>query len=139
MRQLHHTLEIAARGRGLYDFTAEVARWLAESGIRDGLITLFVRHTSASLIVQENADPDVQGDMERFLARLVPENDPLYQHTLEGPDDMPAHVRAALTLTQLSVPVRAGRMVLGTWQGIYLFEHRRASHRRQVAVHLIGE
>lgn len=139
MRQLHQTFEIPARGRGLYDFTAEVARWLAESGIRDGLLTLFVRHTSASLLVQENADPDVLGDLERFLARLVPENDPLYRHTQEGPDDMPAHIRAALTQTQLSVPVRAGRMVLGTWQGIYLFEHRRASHRRQVAAHLIGE
>lgn len=139
MRQLHHTFEIAARGRGLYDFTAEVARWLAQSGIRDGLITLFVRHTSASLIVQENADPDVQGDLERFLERLVPERDPLYRHTLEGPDDMPAHVRAALTQTQLSVPVQAGRMALGTWQGIYLFEHRRAPQQRQVAAHLIGE
>lgn len=139
MRQLHHTFEIAARGRGLYDFTAEVARWLGESGIRDGLLTLFVRHTSASLIVQENTDQDAQGDLERFFARLVPENDPLYRHTLEGSDDMPAHVRAALTLTQLSVPVRAGRMALGTWQGIYLFEHRLASHRRQVAAHLIGE
>jgi secondary thiamine-phosphate synthase enzyme len=116
-----------------------VARWLAESGIRDGLLTLFVRHTSASLLVQENADPDVLGDLERFLARLVPENDPLYRHIQEGPDDMPAHIRAALTQTQLSIPMRAGRMVLGTWQGIYLFEHRRASHRRQVAAHLIGE
>lgn len=139
MRQLHHTFEIAARGQGLYDFTAEAARWLAASGMRDGLLTLFVRHTSASLIVQENADPDVQGDLSRFLARLVPENDPLYRHTLEGPDDMPAHVRAALTLTQLSIPVRDGRMALGTWQGIYLFEHRRSAHRRQIAAHLIGE
>jgi len=139
MRQLHHLFEIDARGRGLYDFTTEVARWLGESGIRDGLLTLFVRHTSASLIVQENADPDVQGDLERFLARLVPEHDPIYRHTLEGPDDMPAHVRAALTLTQLSIPVRDGHMVLGTWQGIYLYEHRRSSHRRQVAGHLIGE
>lgn len=139
MRQLHHNFEIAARGQGLYDFTAEVAAWLISSGIRDGLLTLFVRHTSASLIVQENADPDVQGDLSRFLARLVPEQDPIYQHTLEGPDDMPAHVRAALTLTQLSIPVRDGRMVLGIWQGIYLFEHRRAPQRRQVAGHLIGE
>jgi secondary thiamine-phosphate synthase enzyme len=138
MRQLHHLFEIDARGRGLYDFTTEVARWLGESGIRDGLLTLFVRHTSASLIVQENADPDVQCDLERFLARLVPEHDPIYRHTLEGPDDMPAHVRAALTLTQLSIPVRDGHMVLGTWQGIYLYEHRRSSHRRQVAGHLIG-
>lgn len=138
MRQLHHTFEIAARGRGLYDFTAEVAQWLRQSGLRDGLLTLFVRHTSASLIVQENADPDVQGDLERFLNRLVPEHDPIYRHTLEGPDDMPAHIRAALTLTQLSIPVQAGQMVLGTWQGICLFEHRRATHLRQVAAHLIG-
>jgi secondary thiamine-phosphate synthase enzyme len=139
MRQHHHTFEIETRGKGLYDFTGAVARWLGQSGLRDGLLTLFVRHTSASLIVQENADPDVQGDLERFLARLVPEHDPLYRHTQEGPDDMPAHVRAALTLTQLSVPVRDGRMALGTWQGIYLFEHRRAGHRREVAGHLIGE
>ena len=139
MRQHHHTFDISALGKGLYDFTAEVARWVAASGVRDGLLTLFVRHTSASLVIQENADPDVQGDLERFLARLVPEHDPLYQHTLEGPDDMPAHIRAALTQTQLSIPVRDGRMVLGTWQGIYLFEHRRAAHRRQVAAHLLGE
>lgn len=139
MRQHHHTFDISSRGKGLYDFTAEVARWVAASGVRDGLLTLFVRHTSASLVIQENADPDVQGDLERFLSRLVPEHDPLYQHTLEGPDDMPAHIRAALTQTQLSIPVRDGRMVLGTWQGIYLFEHRRAAHRRQVAAHLLGE
>ena len=139
MRQLHHTFEISTRGQGLYNFTTEVANWLAASGLRDGLLTLFVRHTSASLIVQENADPDVQGDLQRFLARLVPENDPLYRHTLEGPDDMPAHVRAALTQTQLSIPFRAGRMVLGVWQGIYLFEHRRAALRREVAAHLMGE
>lgn len=139
MRQHHHTFDISARGKGLYDFTAEVARWVAASAIRDGLLTLFVRHTSASLVIQENADPDVQGDLERFLARLVPEHDPLYRHTLEGPDDMPAHIRAALTQTQLSIPVRDGRLVLGTWQGIYLFEHRRAAHRRQVAAHLLGE
>jgi secondary thiamine-phosphate synthase enzyme len=139
MRQLHHTFEISTRGQGLYNFTAEVANWLAASGLSDGLLTLFVRHTSASLIVQENADPDVQGDLQRFLARLVPENDPLYRHTLEGPDDMPAHVRAALTQTQLSIPFRAGRMVLGVWQGIYLFEHRRAALRREVAAHLMGE
>lgn len=139
MRQHHHTFAIAARGQGLYDFTADIARWIARSGIRDGLLTLFVRHTSASLIVQENADPDVRGDLSRFLARLVPEHDPIYRHTLEGPDDMPAHVRAALTQTQLSIPVREGSMVLGTWQGVYLFEHRRAAHRREVAAHLIGE
>jgi secondary thiamine-phosphate synthase enzyme len=139
MRQLHHTFEISCRGQGLYDFTADVARWVAASGLRDGLLTLFVRHTSASLIVQENADPDVQADLQRFLTRLVPENDPIYRHTLEGPDDMPAHIRAVLTQTQLSIPVQAGRMRLGVWQGIYLFEHRRAAHRREVAAHLIGE
>lgn len=139
MRQLHTTFEIATQGQGLYDFTAQVARWLAQSGLRDGLLTLFVRHTSASLIVQENADPDVQGDLQRFFARLVPEGDPLYRHTDEGPDDMPAHVRAALTLTQLSIPLRDGALVLGTWQGIYLFEHRRSSHRRLVAGHVLGE
>jgi len=139
MKQHHHLFEISTRGQGLYDFTAEVARWLTASGIRDGLLTLFVRHTSASLIVQENADPDVQADLSRFLARLVPENDPIYQHTQEGPDDMPAHIRAVLTQTQLSIPVKAGRMLLGVWQGIYLFEHRRAGHRREVAGHCIGE
>ena len=138
MRQFHHTFEISSRGQGLYDFTADVARWVDASGLRDGLLTLFVRHTSASLIVQENADPDVQGDLQRFLLRLVPENDPIYRHTQEGPDDMPAHIRAVLTQTQLSIPVRDGRMVLGIWQGIYLFEHRRAAHRREVAGHLIG-
>jgi secondary thiamine-phosphate synthase enzyme len=139
MRQLHTRFEITTQGQGLYEFTADVAQWLSRSGLRDGLLTLFVRHTSASLIVQENADPDVQGDLQRFFARLVPEGDPLYRHTDEGPDDMPAHVRAALTLTQLSIPVRDGALVLGTWQGIYLFEHRRAAHRRQVAGHVLGE
>ncbi|MEW5789539.1 MAG: secondary thiamine-phosphate synthase enzyme YjbQ [Pseudomonadota bacterium] len=139
MRQTQHTFDIPTPGKGLHDFTSQVSAWLAGTGIRDGLLTLFVRHTSASLLVQENADPDVQGDLERFLSRLVPEHDPLYRHTQEGPDDMPAHVRAALTLTQLSIPVRDGRMVLGTWQGIYLFEHRRSRHMRQVAAHLLGE
>lgn len=139
MRQTFTTITLSTRGKGLYDFTAQVADWLRGSGIRDGLLTLFVRHTSASLVIQENADPDVQGDLERFLSRLVPEHDALYRHTDEGPDDMPAHVRAALTLTQVSIPVRAGRMVLGTWQGIYLFEHRRRAHEREVALHLLGE
>lgn len=139
MRQTFTTITLSTRGKGLYDFTAQVADWLRGSGIRDGLLTLFVRHTSASLVIQENADPDVQGDLERFLSRLVPEHDALYRHTDEGPDDMPAHVRAALTLTQVSIPVRAGRMVLGTWQGIYLFEHRRRAHEREVALHMLGE
>jgi secondary thiamine-phosphate synthase enzyme len=139
MQQKQTQFEIRSRGKGLYDFTGDVARWVAGSGIRDGLLTLFVRHTSASLVIQENADPDVLRDLEAFLSRLVPEHDPLYSHTLEGPDDMPAHVRAALTQTQLSIPVSGGAPVLGTWQGIYLFEHRRAGHARQVVGHLIGE
>lgn len=139
MQQKQTQFEISSRGKGLYDFTRDVAGWVAGSGIRDGLLTLFVRHTSASLLIQENADGDVQRDLEAFLARLVPENDPLYRHTLEGPDDMPAHVRAALTQTQLSIPVAGGAPVLGTWQGIYLFEHRRAAHVRHVIGHLIGE
>jgi secondary thiamine-phosphate synthase enzyme len=139
MRQTHTQLTLATRGKGLHEFTERVTRWLAEAKARDGLLTLFVRHTSASLVIQENADPDVQRDLEAFLSRLVPEHDPLYAHTLEGPDDMPAHVRAALTQTQLSIPVIAGRMALGTWQGIYLFEHRRAGHGRQVVAHFIGD
>ncbi len=139
MRQSSTQFTVASRGKGLYDFTRQVDAWVRDSGIRDGLLTLFVRHTSASLVIQENADPDVRRDLEAFLARLVPEHDPLYVHTLEGPDDMPAHVRAALTQTHLGIPVRDGRMVLGTWQGLYLFEHRRAGHGRQVAAHLIGE
>lgn len=139
MQQKQTQFEIRSRGKGLYDFTGDVARWVAGSGIRDGLLTLFVRHTSASLVIQENADPDVLRDLESFLSRLVPEHDPLYSHTLEGPDDMPAHVRAALTQTQLSIPVSGGAPALGTWQGIYLFEHRRAGHARQVVGHLIGE
>lgn len=139
MRQSSNQFNVASRGKGLHDFTRQVEAWVRDTGIREGLLTLFVRHTSASLIIQENADPDVQRDLEAFLARLVPEDDPLYVHTLEGPDDMPAHVRAALTQTHLGIPVRDGRMVLGTWQGIYLFEHRRVGQGRQVSAHLIGE
>lgn len=138
MQQHSSQFQISTRGKGLYAFTDQVAEWLDQCGVDQGLLTLFVQHTSASLLVQENADPDVRGDLERFLSRLVPENDPIYRHTLEGPDDMPAHVRAALTQTQLSIPVAGGRMALGTWQGIYLFEHRREPQRRRVAAHLIG-
>lgn len=138
MQQHSSQFQISTRGKGLYAFTDQVAEWLDQCGLDQGLLTLFVQHTSASLLVQENADPDVRGDLERFLSRLVPENDPIYRHTLEGPDDMPAHVRAALTLTQLSIPVVGGRLALGTWQGIYLFEHRREPQRRRVAAHLIG-
>jgi secondary thiamine-phosphate synthase enzyme len=139
MRQAQHTLSVASRGRGLYEFTERVAEWVRASGIREGLLTLFCRHTSASLLVQENADPEVQRDLERFFARLVPDGDPLFEHVLEGPDDMPAHVRAALTQCQLSIPVSGGAMVLGTWQGIYLYEHRHEPHRREVVLKLLGE
>jgi secondary thiamine-phosphate synthase enzyme len=137
-RQAFHTLEVVTRGRGLYDFTAELNRWLTRLSADDGLLTLFIQHTSASLLVQENADPDVRGDLERFFARLVRDGDALFQHDAEGPDDMPSHVRAALTLTQLSIPIRQGAPMLGTWQGVYLYEHRHAGHRRQVALHYLG-
>lgn len=133
------TLTLSTRGRGLVEITGEVRSRVGESGVRQGLATLFVRHTSASLLVQENADPDVQGDLERFFARLVRDGDPLFQHRSEGPDDMPAHVRAALTATQLSMPVIDGAPALGTWQGIYLWEHRVRGHRREVVLHVIGD
>ena len=139
MKQAHHRLRLSPGGPGLHEMTREVTAWLAEQEVRDGLLTLFVRHTSASLVIQENADPDVQRDLESFFRRLVPEDNRLYRHTAEGPDDMPAHIKGALTQTQLSIPVSGGRLALGTWQGIYLFEHRRAPHRREVALHLIGE
>jgi secondary thiamine-phosphate synthase enzyme len=139
MRQATHMLSVPTRGTGLYVFTEPVCRWVRETGIGTGLLTLYIQHTSASLVIQENADPDVQGDLQRFFSRLVPEGDPIYRHTLEGPDDMPAHVRSALTQTQLSIPVMDGRPALGTWQGLYVFEHRRAPQTRRVAMHLIGE
>jgi len=139
MRQTSTTLNIQTRGRGLTEFTRAIEEWLHQSGIRDGLLTVFVRHTSASLLIQENADSGVQRDLERFFARLVPDGDALFEHTQEGDDDMPAHVRSALTQTQLSIPVSGGKPVLGTWQGIYLYEHRRSAHRRQAVLHLIGE
>lgn len=139
MRQTSTTLDIQTRGRGLTEFTRTIERWLREAGIRDGLLTVFVRHTSASLLIQENADTGVQRDLERFFARLVPDGDALLEHTQEGDDDMPAHVRSALTQTQLSIPVIGGAPVLGTWQGVYLYEHRTCTHSRQVVLHLIGE
>ncbi len=139
IRQLLHEFTVPTQGAGLFDFTSDVVAWVRESGVREGLLTLQVRHTSASLVVQENADPQVQADLEAFLRRLVPEGDPLFRHVAEGPDDMPAHVRAALTATTLSLPVRRGAPTLGTWQGIYLFEHRQRAHQRQVAAHLLGE
>lgn len=139
MRQQFHEITIPTRGKGLYDFTTRVREWVAASGVREGLLTLYIRHTSASLLIQENYDPTVQGDLERFLARLVPEGDAIYEHVLEGPDDMPAHVRAALTQTHLAIPVANGSPMLGTWQGVYVFEHRRAPQTRSVVLHVLGE
>ena len=139
MRQAFTTLQVRTDGRGLVEITERVRRWLGDTGIGNGLLTLFVRHTSASLLIQENADPEVQRDLERFFARLVPDGDPLFEHVAEGRDDMPAHVRAALTAVQLAVPVRDGRLALGTWQGIYLYEHRLRGHGREIALHLLGE
>ncbi len=127
---------VAVRGQGMVEITSQVAALVAEGDGEAGLCTIFIPHTSASLVIQENADPSAQDDLERWLARLVPEGDPLYRHTAEGPDDMPAHIKAALTATSLSVPVRAGRLLLGTWQGIFLFEHRHARGSRNVVVHV---
>lgn len=139
LRQTTTTLTFETRGRGLLEITRPVLDWVSEAGFGSGLLTLFVRHTSASLLVQENADPDVRGDLDRFFARLVADGDPLFRHRDEGADDMPAHVRAALTAVQLSVPIVDGRLVLGTWQGLYLWEHRVRPHRREVVLHLLGE
>jgi secondary thiamine-phosphate synthase enzyme len=138
MRQDSTTLDLQANAPGLHDFTGECASWLTTSGIGDGLLTLFCRHTSASLLIQENAAPAARRDLEAYFARIAPES-ASYSHDDEGADDMPAHLRTALTHTQLTIPVQAGRMMLGTWQGIYLFEHRRDPPRRQIVLHLIGE
>jgi len=131
-------VDVATRGRGTYEITGEVQTAVARSGVSDGLCTVFVHHTSASLIINENADPDVQRDLDAFLSRLVPDGDPLYVHTAEGPDDMAAHVRSVLTATSLSIPVADGRCDLGTWQGVYLWEHRTRPHRRRVTVSVVG-
>ncbi len=139
MRQATQVFRIETRGRGLVEFTDDVARWLSGEGFATGLLTLFCRHTSASLVIQENASPEVLIDLEAAFERLAPEAPGLYRHADEGPDDMPAHIRTALTGVNLSIPVIGGRMALGTWQGIYLFEHRRRPHRREVAAHVIGE
>lgn len=140
MRQ--HGFTIGTCGQGLYEFTSDVAAWVAASGVADGLLTLFVQHTSCSLLIQENADPEVQTDLRAYFARLVPPtSDPsmaYLTHTYEGPDDMPAHIKAAMMPVSVSIPVADGRMRLGTWQGIYLFEHRDAPHSRQIAAHLAG-
>jgi secondary thiamine-phosphate synthase enzyme len=138
MRQAFHRISVATRGKGLYPITDDVRAWLAREGFRDGLLSLFCRHTSASLLINENADPDVRTDLVAYFERLAPEDGP-YVHDAEGPDDMPAHIRTALTQTHLSIPVEAGKPLLGTWQGIYLFEHRRAPHTREIALHFIGD
>jgi len=135
--QYTHTLDVRTRGKGLYPFTREVAVWVASQRVETGLLTLFIQHTSASLVIQENADPDVVLDLADFFERLAPEGNH-YRHDTEGSDDMPAHIRAALTQTHLSIPIMGGRMALGTWQGIYLFEHRAGSQRRSVVLHLAG-
>lgn len=139
MKQFTQSLTVATQGRGLYDITAEVAGWAAQQGIRTGMLTIFIRHTSASLTIQENADPAVLEDLEAFFARLVPEDQNLYRHRQEGPDDMPAHIRSALLPVQLTIPVMDGRLTLGTWQGIYVYEHRAHPHRRSAVLHLTGE
>ncbi|MFO7302527.1 MAG: secondary thiamine-phosphate synthase enzyme YjbQ [Acidobacteriota bacterium] len=139
LRQTLGRLSVRTGGRGFTDITSRVQQKVTEAGIRTGLCTLHLRHTSASLLIQENADPDVRRDFERFFARLVPDGDPLFIHTIEGDDDMPAHIRTALTTVNLSVPVDDGRLVLGTWQGIYLWEHRTRSHERTIVVHVVGE
>ncbi len=139
MRQAVHEIKIATRGRGFYEFTHEVQAWISQNRFQTGLVTLQVRHTSASLLIQENADPDVRRDLETFFSRLVPDGDADFIHTAEGEDDMPVHVRAALTAVNLSIPIVQGRLALGTWQGIYLWEHRHAPHQRRIALHCIGE
>jgi secondary thiamine-phosphate synthase enzyme len=139
MKQSTHQVHVATRGKGLYDFTGEIEAWLAVHKPRTGLLTVFCQHTSASLVIQENADPDVTADLNDFLERLVPEDTRLYRHTAEGADDMTSHIRSALTQTQLSIPIHAGKLALGTWQGVYLFEHRARSHRRSVILHLLME
>lgn len=139
MKQFTHQLSTRTQGRGLYNINREIADWTHRQGLTEGLLTVFVRHTSASLVIQENADPDVLRDLNAFLERIVPDGDPLYRHQDEGPDDMPAHIRSALTQTQLSIPLVGGHLALGTWQDVYLFEHRTHPHTRTVVLHLFGE
>lgn len=139
MRQHQTVLFVETKGAGLYEFTPEAAAFVKGSELQSGLLTLFCRHTSASLTIQENADPDVVRDLNAWFARAVPENQPWMRHTTEGPDDMPAHIKSALTDASLSIPIINGCMALGTWQGLYLFEHRRHPHRRQIVVHLLGD
>jgi secondary thiamine-phosphate synthase enzyme len=139
MRQATHILKVETKRRGLLEITSEIRGWVDQQGMSSGLLTVFCRHTSASLLIQENAAPEVRSDLERYFEQIAPEDPSRYAHDDEGPDDMPAHLRTALTSVQLSIPVVDARLALGTWQGIYLFEHRRRPHQREVALHLIGE
>ena len=139
MRQVNHQFSISTSGKGLYNITRQIQSWTIQKKISTGLLTIFIPHTSASIVIQENADPDVLHDLTNFFQRLVPESDANYLHRSEGPDDMPAHIRSALTQNQISIPVNSGSPVLGTWQDIYLFEHRIQSHTRSINLHLIGE
>lgn len=139
MKQFFGQITVRTRGRGLYEITREVYKYLSQSGIKNGLLTLNIQHTSASLVVQENADPDVRRDLERFFEQLVPDHNPIYTHTIEGADDMSAHIRTALTNTDLSLIISNGELALGTWQGIYIWEHREIPHTRSVILHIIGE
>jgi secondary thiamine-phosphate synthase enzyme len=139
MKQATKRLEVSTTGKGLYEISDRTVAWVRETGMRTGLLTVFIQHTSASLTIQENADPDVIADLNDHFSRLAPEDNKLYRHTVDGPDDMPAHIRAALTGAHLSIPVIDGRPALGAWQGIYVFEHRKAPHRRSVVLHLLGE
>ncbi|MFY9269467.1 MAG: secondary thiamine-phosphate synthase enzyme YjbQ [Candidatus Manganitrophaceae bacterium] len=139
MQQKIGEISVKTSGRRLYEITEPVSRWLFDRPVETGLLTLYIQHTSASLLIQENADREVLHDLERFFDRLVPQGDPLFHHTTEGPDDMPAHVRSALTSVSLSIPVRNGNLALGTWQGVFLYEHRTMGHSRTILLHLIGE
>jgi len=139
VKQFTHQIHISTHGKGLYEFTPEVTSWLQVHHPQTGLVTVFCQHTSASLVIQENADPDVVADLADFFSRLVPEDTRLYRHTAEGPDDMTSHIRSALTQTQVSIPIHNGKLALGTWQGVYLFEHRERAHRRSVVLHLLAE
>jgi len=138
MKQFNHTLTIETNGPGLTEITSDVTSWVHDQGIKEGLLTLFVQHTSASLLIQENADPDVCRDLQTFFEKIAPQDASLYRHSTEGEDDMPAHIRSALTQTSLSIPLLDARLVLGTWQGIYLYEHRAHSQRRTIVLHLYG-
>src|ERR1700719_1157121 len=139
MKQATHQIQVVTRGKGLYEFTSEIQTWLDAQKPRTGLLTVFCQHTSASLMIQENADPDVVADLNDFFTRLVPEDKHLYRHTAEGPDDMTSHIRSAMTATQLSIPIHQGSLALGTWQGVYLFEHRAQPHKRSVVLHLLAD